>query len=227
MARPRRRILWSPEARADLAEIWSYYAKSAGWRGLTVLSATSAMRIEGKRRNELCSDFVDMAPAVADHKQSRYDAGACGALGDVQVDHQFARAVGIDLIGARFCAWLSCWRRELGWNAVAGIATRGEIAVAVDKLDAGYDLWRTVWKTRWGVVGDSVGVSALQCRVRARDRVLASCYTHKGRLDDAREIVKRLRTITPSVMEPGTRYRNPEFRELFLSGLRLAADDTV
>jgi hypothetical protein len=57
--------------------------------------------------------------------------------------------------------------------------------------------------------------------------VLASCYTHKGRLDDAREIVKRLRTITPSVMEPGTRYRNPEFRELFLSGLRLAADDTV
>jgi pentatricopeptide repeat protein len=56
-------------------------------------------------------------------------------------------------------------------------------------------------------------------------RILASCYTHMGRLDDAREIVRRLRAITPAVMEPGTRYRNPELRELFLSGLRLAANE--
>jgi TolB-like protein len=56
-------------------------------------------------------------------------------------------------------------------------------------------------------------------------RVLASCYAHMGRLDDAREIVSRLRTITPAVMEPATRYRNPELRELFLSGLRLAAGE--
>jgi pentatricopeptide repeat protein len=54
-------------------------------------------------------------------------------------------------------------------------------------------------------------------------RVLAACYAHMGRLDKAREIVRRLRAITPVVMEPGTRYRNPELRELFLSGLRLAA----
>ena len=46
-------------------------------------------------------------------------------------------------------------------------------------------------------------------------RVLASCYAHMGRLDDAREIVRRLRAITSAVMEPGTRYRNPELRELF------------
>ena len=44
------------------------------------------------------------------------------------------------------------------------------------------------------------------------------------RLDDAREIVRRLRAITPVVLEPGTRYRNPELRELFLSGLRIAAE---
>ena len=56
-------------------------------------------------------------------------------------------------------------------------------------------------------------------------RVLASCYAHMGRLDDAREIVRRLRAISPVVMEPGARYRNPELRELFLSGLRLAAGD--
>jgi hypothetical protein len=27
----------------------------------------------------------------------------------------------------------------------------------------------------------------------------------------------------PAVIEPGTRYRNPELRELFFSGLRIAA----
>jgi tetratricopeptide (TPR) repeat protein len=57
-------------------------------------------------------------------------------------------------------------------------------------------------------------------------RVLASCYAHMSRLRDARKIVTRLRTITPAVMEPGARYRNPELRELFLSGLRLAASQT-
>ena len=56
-------------------------------------------------------------------------------------------------------------------------------------------------------------------------RVLAACYAHMGRLDDAREIVGRLRGITPDVMEPGTRYRNAELRELFLSGLRIAAGE--
>jgi pentatricopeptide repeat protein len=56
-------------------------------------------------------------------------------------------------------------------------------------------------------------------------RVLASCYAHMGRLDDAREIVRRLRAITPAVMEPATRYRNAELRELFLSGLRLAGGE--
>jgi TolB-like protein/class 3 adenylate cyclase len=57
-------------------------------------------------------------------------------------------------------------------------------------------------------------------------RALAACYAHMGRLDDAREIVGRLRAITPVVI-PGARHvlqwRNPEHRELLLSGLRLAA----
>lgn len=56
-------------------------------------------------------------------------------------------------------------------------------------------------------------------------RVLAACYAHMGRLDDARAIVSRPRAITPAVMERGARYRNPELRELFLSGLRLAAGE--
>jgi TolB-like protein len=56
-------------------------------------------------------------------------------------------------------------------------------------------------------------------------RVLASCFVHMRRLDDAREIVRRLRAITPVVLESAMRYRNPEHRELLLSGLRLAADE--
>jgi tetratricopeptide (TPR) repeat protein len=58
-------------------------------------------------------------------------------------------------------------------------------------------------------------------------RFLASCYAHMGRLDDAREIVKRLREITPLVVPSVVAYRNPEHRELFLSGLRLAAGEAA
>ena len=56
-------------------------------------------------------------------------------------------------------------------------------------------------------------------------RLLASCYAHMGRLDEAREIVNRLREITPVVIPNVIPYRNPEDRELFLSGLRLAAGE--
>ena len=53
-------------------------------------------------------------------------------------------------------------------------------------------------------------------------RVLAGCYAHMGRLGDARETVARLRAITSVVNPDVSYYRNPEDRELFLSGLRLA-----
>jgi adenylate cyclase len=53
-------------------------------------------------------------------------------------------------------------------------------------------------------------------------RYLAACYAHMGRLDDAREMVTRLRAITPVVMPVNVPHRNPEHRELYLSGLRLA-----
>jgi adenylate cyclase len=57
-------------------------------------------------------------------------------------------------------------------------------------------------------------------------RFLAAGYGHMGRLDEAREIVKRLREITPFVVPNVIPYRNPEHREIFLSGLRLAAGET-
>jgi adenylate cyclase len=58
-------------------------------------------------------------------------------------------------------------------------------------------------------------------------RVLAACYAHMGRLDEARAIVAKLRAITPVLMPANVPYRNPEHRELFLSGLRLAAGETT
>jgi len=58
-------------------------------------------------------------------------------------------------------------------------------------------------------------------------RFLAACYAHMGRLDDAREIAARLRAITSVVIPDTSNLRNAEHRELFLSGLRLAAGEAT
>ena len=56
-------------------------------------------------------------------------------------------------------------------------------------------------------------------------RFLAACYAHMGRLAEAREMITRLRAITSIVIPDATNLRNAEHRELFLSGLCLAAGD--
>ena len=66
-------------------------------------------------------------------------------------------------------------------------------------------------------IQDYPGYAAAYC-------YLAACYAHMGRLDDAREVVKRLRAVTPVIHDPSY-LRNPEQRELLLSGLRLAAGE--
>jgi tetratricopeptide (TPR) repeat protein len=58
-------------------------------------------------------------------------------------------------------------------------------------------------------------------------RALASCYAHLGQFDEARDIVARLRSLNAVVLPPLAQFRNPEHRELFLSGLRLAAAEMV
>src|SRR4029077_1964443 len=58
-------------------------------------------------------------------------------------------------------------------------------------------------------------------------RYLAACYAHMGRLDEAQEIVARLRAITSLVVSSADYLRNVEQRELLMSGLRLAADETA
>ena len=56
---------------------------------------------------------------------------------------------------------------------------------------------------------------------------LAACYAHMGRLDEARKVIAQLRTITPLVVPDELPLRNPEQREMLLSGLRLAISETV
>jgi len=59
-------------------------------------------------------------------------------------------------------------------------------------------------------------------------RYLAACYAHMGLLDEARATIARLRAVAPQVsVDLPLPYRNPQHRELFLSGLRLALGDTT
>jgi len=51
-------------------------------------------------------------------------------------------------------------------------------------------------------------------------RILSACYAHLDRLDDARDVVTRLRAITSVVMPDASHYRNAEHRDILLSGLR-------
>jgi tetratricopeptide (TPR) repeat protein len=60
-----------------------------------------------------------------------------------------------------------------------------------------------------------------------RHRFLASCYAHMGLLVEARDAVKLLRGITPVVIPSAEHWRNPEHREFYLKGLRLAAGDAT
>ena len=56
-------------------------------------------------------------------------------------------------------------------------------------------------------------------------RVLASCYAHMDRLDDARTIVEHLRANSSPVMPPNGLFDDPDQRAFFLAGLRRAAGE--
>jgi TolB-like protein/class 3 adenylate cyclase/Tfp pilus assembly protein PilF len=70
-------------------------------------------------------------------------------------------------------------------------------------------------------------VRALQERPTypATHRFLASCYAHMGRIDEARQAIQGLRAITTVMPPSAAHFRNPEYRDLFLSGLRIAAQE--
>ncbi len=57
------------------------------------------------------------------------------------------------------------------------------------------------------------------------NRFLAACYAHLGQLDEAKIIIERLRALTPVVLPKADHWRDPEQREFYLSGLRLAMSE--
>ena len=58
-------------------------------------------------------------------------------------------------------------------------------------------------------------------------RFLAACYAHTGRREEARAVLSRLHAITPEIVPTNLPLRNPEDRELLLSGLRLAMGEAT
>jgi adenylate cyclase len=58
------------------------------------------------------------------------------------------------------------------------------------------------------------------------NRFLAACYAHLGQLDEAKIIIERLRALTPVALPTADHWRDPEQREFYLSGLRLAMSET-
>jgi adenylate cyclase len=56
-------------------------------------------------------------------------------------------------------------------------------------------------------------------------RFLAACYAQMGRNEEAREVLKRVRDLSNVVVPAATHWRNPEHREFYLAGLRLAAGE--
>jgi len=59
-------------------------------------------------------------------------------------------------------------------------------------------------------------------------RFLAACYAHLGLLDEARATIARLRAFTSAVIPNyPLPFRDPQHRELYFSGLRLAMGETT
>lgn len=56
-------------------------------------------------------------------------------------------------------------------------------------------------------------------------RMLAACYAHMGRLEEAGSVVAELRDITSQIMPAHLPWRNADHRELVISGLRLAVEN--
>ena len=56
---------------------------------------------------------------------------------------------------------------------------------------------------------------------------MASCLAHLGRIEEAQEMVKRVRSLTPLVIPNADHWRIAEDREFFLKGLRLAAGEST
>ena len=147
--------------------------------------------------------------------------------------------------------WLRLWRGEPDlaiehFQTSLRLSPRNPIAASFLGIGVGHVLSRQFEEAR------AMLLRSLQESPNSvpTHRWLAVCCAHMGRLEEAREMINRLRAIidaAPSgspyrnpehrelvqdrlraVLRDGASpYRNPEHRELYLSGLRLALGETV
>jgi TolB-like protein/predicted nucleotidyltransferase len=160
-------------------------------------------------------------------------------------------AVALAYFGEDIDAMLALVDRALAFNpnfarglSVSGLLRlwRGEPDLAIEHNEAALRLSpRVRISASFAIIGEAHFVArrfdeaALNLLLAIQDdpsfpypyRVLAACYAHMGRLDDAREILARLRAIAAVVMTDPRQLRKPEHRELLVSGLRLALGDNA
>jgi adenylate cyclase len=148
--------------------------------------------------------------------------------------------------------WLRLWRGEPDlaiehFQTSLRLSPRNPIAASFLGIGVGHVLSRQFEEAR-AMLLRSLQESSNSVPTH---RWLAVCCAHMGRLEEAREMINRLRSImldaapgasqyhNPEHREPvhdhlravlrngASPYRNPEHRELYLSGLRLALSETV
>ena len=150
------------------------------------------------------------------------DIGAMTALADraVALNPSFAR-------GWYTCGVLRCWGGEpdaaiQDVNAALRFSPRAKVGNSTALIGRAHFLSRrfdqAVPKLLLAIQDDPTYPEPY--------RTLAACYAHMGRLDEAREVVERLRNITPVIVPTFSFLRKPEHRDLFLSGLRLATGES-
>ena len=112
-----------------------------------------------------------------------------------------------------------------GWHISGGLRSwAGQPDIAIEHLEAALRLSpRARVGTSFAVMGQAYFLSRRfdqavpKLLLAIQDdptlpfpyRVLAACYAHMGRLDDAREIMERLRAITSLVIPDSSYLRNP------------------
>jgi adenylate cyclase len=123
--------------------------------------------------------------------------------------------------------WLRLWRGEPDlaiehFQTSLRLSPRNPIAASFLGIGVGHVLSRQFEEAR------AMLLRSLQESPNSvpTHRWLAVCCAHMGRLEEAREMINRLRAIIDAAPS-GSPYRNPEHRELYLSGLRLALGETV
>jgi TolB-like protein len=131
-----------------------------------------------------------------------------------------------------------------GWHISGMLATMaGQLDIAIERFEVAHRLsprarvgWPALWigiahflSRRFDEAVPKLGLAIQEDPgLPVARRYLAACYAHMGQVNEAREVIGQLRASRHDVMPNcPLPYRNPEHRELLLSGLRLAAGETT